>query len=257
MKKFLAVGLILVCAGIMLFSCKKDKEETTTNNTTTGTVNAKWEVTGAEASSFTSFEFTKGGQYIVTTPSELKYGNFTISGSIMALNNFGSISISTLTSTEFNFTLTTSPKSTQTTYNISSTKVNEVPLSGNTALLCRTWSLDSVAGEPTAGTDYEGQVIFTAAGTYFIHYVSTNTNGNALWQWLNTAKDTLCYSWSGTISCDGNNEVKINKLTTSKLVMTEVALPLNYVLTPYIPTKSAFLGGDGAKPKNPGKFIGR
>jgi hypothetical protein len=257
MNKFKIMGLMTACLLVVMFSCKKkSNDETSTTPPATPTVNAKWIVGGIEAAQFTSFEFNKSGQFIVVMPTGLSYGNYTSSGVSMVLDNFGELSVTKLTNTEFGFVLTMPKKSGKATYTINSTRSNEVPATGNTALLCRTWNLDSMDHSPVAGTTMEIQMVFTTAGTYFVHYVYDNTNANALWKWLDSQQDTLCYSWSGTISCNGAQECKIDKLTSTKLVMSEIAYELEYVLTPYT-AKSSIPVGPVRVPKAESNLLGK
>jgi hypothetical protein len=256
MNKFKIMGLIAACMLVVLFSCKKSSDNNGSPTPAQPTVNAKWIVGGVEATQFTSFEFNKSGQYIVIMPTGISYGNYTSSGVSMVLENFGSLSVTKLTNTEFGFVLTMPKKSGKATYTISSTRSNEVPSTGNTALLCRTWNLDSMDHHAVAGTTSELQMIFTPAGTYFVHYVSDSSNANALWKWLDSKQDTLCYSWSGTISCNGVNECKINKLTSTQLIMSEIAYDLEYVLSPYT-AKSSIPAGPVRIPKEESNFLGK
>jgi hypothetical protein len=241
---------------VVMSSCKKKSSEETTSPPAAPTVNAKWIVGGVEAAQFTSFEFNKSGQYIVMMPAGVSYGNYSISGVSMVLDNFGDLTVTKLTNTELGFILTMPKKSGKTEYTISTTKAQEIPATGNTALLCRTWNLDSINHESVVGTPNEIQALFTPAGTYFIHYVYNNSNAGALWKWLDSKQDMLCYGWEGSVTCNGDQECKIDKLTATKLVMSEVSFDCEYSLSPYT-TKSMISPGPVRYPKPESNLLGK
>ena len=255
MKNITRIGLLLIFATILVYACKK-KETTTTSTTPAATINAKWMVTGSSAAQFTSFEFNKGGSYIVVMPASTKFGSYTTSGTTMNLVNFGSITITKLEGSTFNFILTTPGKSSQSTFNITTTKATEISLTGNTALLCRTWSLFTMDSVPVAGTVYECEVMFTQAGTYFVHYEIDSTSAMAQWKWKDNTMKQLCYSWAGAPTCDGISECTINSITASKLIMTESYYGTHYVLVPFI-TKNSLPFNNPGVPVTINRFLGR
>lgn len=255
MKHIKLIGLMLFAAAIVIYSCKKKDSTDNSTPTPTATMNAKWKVTNADSVSFKSFEFNNSGQYIVVTPNGAKYGNYTKTGSTVAMANFGTITITSLGSTQFNFSLTTLTKGINLTYDITTTKAAEIPLAGNTALLCRTWNLVTVDSVPVAGTQMELQVMFTQAGTYFVHYVQSDTSAMSQWTWKDAQQNWICYNWNGAPTCEGNNEVFMNALTSTRLSMIENEL--KYELVPYLPVKNSISFSTNRTPANPNRFLGR
>lgn len=256
MKKIKFIGFVILGAVILIYACKKKDTQNTENNSltvTSASISAKWIVTGSSASTFTSFEFNKTGSYIVAMPNSNKFGSYTISGSKVTLNGFGTIEFTKLQASQCEFKITTSVKSTLATYTVTATKAPEFPSTGRTALLCKTWSLLTLDSIPVAGTSMELDVMFTEAGTYFVHYVQIDTSLMSHWQWKDDTKQILCYNWFGTPTCTGDNEVVINEVTTTKLIMTEDAF--KYVLVPLV-TKSTVTFDNQTVPKNSRSFFG-
>jgi hypothetical protein len=253
MKKVTFIGMIIILAAVVIYSCKKKEKDDETPAPVQNTVIAKWLVTGAAVSDFTSFEFNKSGSFIVVTPNSTHFGDYTKTGSEMTLKNYGIISITKLTATECDFTFTPFAKGTKNTYTITSTKAPTIALIGNTALLCRTWSLLSIDSVPAAGTDMELTVLFSEAGTYLVHYITYDENGLAQWQWKDDTQKMICYNWYGLPTCSGDNEVIIQTLTSSKLIMIEDE---RYELVPYT-AKSSLSYSNLVKTYNSHKFFGR
>ncbi len=253
MKTIRFTAILLVLAMVIAVSCKKDKKETPTPTPSTNTEYAKWIVTGTNATYFTSFEFNKSGQAIVITPADIIFKNYTRSGSTITITDFGTIAITKLDASSFEFTLTTIGKSTQETYTITTTKANQIASTGNTALLCRTWTLVSIDSVPTAGTAMDCRVLFSEAGTYLVYYLYYNTSGLSSWAWKTGSQDHFCYSWSGTPDCSSNQEVKINTLNANLLDMTDLINGSRYILTPYT-AKATWTWGNFVQPTHPSVF---
>ncbi len=257
MKKTTFLLIFSLAIAAVIFSCKKKESSSDDKvNVTQNTISAKWLVTGAVDTLFTSFEFNKSGSYLIIAPDGNLFGNYTISGSKVTLINYGTIEFTKLTSSACTFKLTPNVKATDASITISATKADEISLTGNTELLCKTWKMVLVNSEPVAGTMYDGQVMFTPAGTYLIHYNLYNTNGISQWKWKDTNQQVLCYNWEGIPTCDSYDEVTINTLTTSNLKMTEVYLGTVYELVPYT-AKEEVNFSPLSKPKTKDNFFGR
>ncbi len=233
MKHLRLTLLVIGCIAMMATSCKKDKDDNNTPAPATSTEFAKWIVTGTNATYFTSFEFNKSGQAIVVTPSDVIFKNYTRTGNTITIPDFGTLAITRLDATAFEFTLTTLTKSAQATYEITTTRASQMPSTGNTALLCRTWTLVSVDSVPTAGTAMDCRVLFSEAGTYLVYYLYYNTSGLSTWAWKPGSQDHFCYSWEGTPDCSGNHECRIDILNANLFRMTDLINDSYYILVPY------------------------
>lgn len=252
MKRVSLLAMFIILAAVIVYSCKKKESDEETPEPSQNTVYAKWLVTGAAASEFTSFEFNKSGSFIVVTPASTRFGDYTKTGTEMTLTNYATISITKLTDTQCEFTLTLYGKGIE-SYDITSTKAPSMALSGNTALLCRTWSLVTLDSIPVAGTEMELTVLFSESGTYLVHYITSNQNGLAQWQWKDDTQKIMCYNWFGSPTCNDNNQVNIQTLTSSKLIMVWEE---RYELVPYT-AKSSLSYSNLVKPSNNRKIFGR
>ena len=244
MKILNSFGLILLLV-VAFTSCKKDKEESLSPEVkaTAEKISAKWEVAGAN-SPYQSFEFNESGNYIIvqnsTYSTSLKsvnggvvlYGTYKVIDSLtIALSDVGTVHINAITDSGIEFSLELED-GVGTTLEIVATKVAEMEYSERTKLLCRTWSLASIKidGEENLESDEEFKVLFSEAGTYLVseRYYEEGAwtdweSDISQWTWKNSSEDVFCYSWDweSTVQCDGDNEVQITTLTSSKLVIVE------------------------------------
>lgn len=236
---------LMVLVSIIFVSCKKDESEVSQEN-----ISGKWEVSNPQTAGYRSFEFNKFGNYIVTKADlTVKFGIYTIESQKINLVDLGTISSKTLSKESFSFEFT--PKDATAPIVIETTKAEEMEASSRTELLCRTWELYSVDGEPVAGTGEELTVLFSAAGTYLV--TQEGYSGTAQWMWKDSQEQVFCYSWEGTPTCMGENEVTVTKLTSSELVITEDETV--YLLVPYTVKRGA--AGNPGAPVNPDRVFGR
>jgi hypothetical protein len=230
-------GLLLLL--LFSFSCSKDGDDNKDPNAAVReSISAKWnvsDVTGRISSqAYESFEFNKSGNYIIVVDGTVLFGLYEIldDKSTLQLEDFGTIKILSVNENAISFTLTLNGDDTELT--VTAVKADEMASSTKTELLCKTWQLVTMNGDPVAGTEYDLTVLFSAAGTYFVSYndpgEGESEGGLALWAWKDSSEETLCYSWDGFIDCDGEHEVQIVELTKSKLKIIEQ--DLTYVLEP-------------------------
>jgi hypothetical protein len=208
-----------------VFSCTKNKEITINK----GNISAKWLVSET-SSDYESFEFNESGNYIVvknttqksTNNQNVYFGTYKIiDNSSIELSDFGTLKITSIDDNNISFSLTLEgyPKI---DIIINATKADKIATSSKTELLCRTWNLVSLNGVSAIDTEYDLTVLFSDAGTYFVTFNdSLEDLSVAQWCWKSNSETTLCYSWEGEPTCDGESEVEILKLTESELQISE------------------------------------
>jgi hypothetical protein len=244
MKKLLYLIIAAAVIQVSVTGCKKDKtEEPAPQSSSTAsqeTISKKWMVGAnsgrlSHATEYLWFEFNKSGQYIIAKTTLPNYisGNYTISADkkTITLQNYGVITITSVSADKFNFTITLSGSSTPIT--IFSTVSNTAPVSStNSDKLCRTWKvdkitmtnfLDSVTVETYPnGSVSQYDIIITKYGTYFISYADTAQTQyhSRMWQWKDSNQTILCYGDS-TSECNGGNEAQILANTATSLQVIE------------------------------------
>jgi hypothetical protein len=236
------IVIILLVGSII--SCKKDKENETLSK---DTISAKWLVTGSN-SDYESFEFNQSGNYIVVRNSATKstaaqiilFGTYQIVDNVtIELSSLGKIKITSIEKSNFSFSLTLQYDQNNQIL-IVATKASEFSSSTRTQLLCRTWKIVTIDGVNVEGTEDGGSILFSAAGTYLVTWVG-GENGLAQWTWKDSKETTMCYSWEGDPTCNGDNEVQIIELTQNSMKISEKynGKTIIYVLVPTSSTKSA------------------
>lgn len=249
MKNF-KVFTVIISLVVILFSCEKDDKNDNNGITITKeTISSKWIV--GDNATYKSFEFNKSGNYIIvvdnmkksTNEEDIVFGNYQIVDDItIKLENYGTIKITKMDDSNISFSLTLEA-SNGNEISINASKAEEMQSSSNTELLCRTWNMVSINGENVAGTEDELTVLFSQAGTYFVTYLNSTDEedgGLAEWKWKDENQETLCYSWDGELTCDGDNEVQIEVATNSLKITEEFDGEFEiYILEPLIVAKSA------------------
>lgn len=226
MKNF---NLVIIVA-LFLFSFSCSKNENKSGTLTMDTLSAKWVVSGT-STDFVSFEFNKSGNYVVvendgtksTSNQIILYGTYQIvDNQTISLAGFGTLKLTSIDSNSFAFTLTLQSDS-GTKIVISAAKAAVIANSAKTDLLCKTWEMVTYMGASVVGTEYEGAtVLFSSFGTYYVNYPDYPEDGGlAQWTWKDNAETTLCYSWEGDPTCNGENEVQVTELTANSLIVNE------------------------------------
>lgn len=194
------------------------------------TISSKWAVSGS--SGYSSFEFNESGNYIVTRSTagrilgtqSVLFGEYEIiNDSTILLADLGTLTIKSLKgeSIIFSLSLLSDPGN---EIEITASKEDEIAASSNTELLCRSWKMVSVDGQSVVGTEEELTVLFSEAGTYFVEFanpVDGDEGGLSNWQWKDASENTFCYSWEGTPTCMGDNEVEVVELSSTRLQLME------------------------------------
>lgn len=186
------------------------------------TLSAKWEVSDSD-NPYISFEFNESGSYIVlekgstksTADTIIHFGQYTISHDTIILGDFGTLKVVELGSDVFWFSITTcfSGKKTE----VSTKKAAEMAGSARTDLLCKTWNIKYYGDDVVLGT-----VLFSKAGTYFVHYYDDEEGGLAQWRWKDSNEKELLYTWDwNNWNSESSGIVTINMLTKNYLKVTE------------------------------------
>lgn len=242
---------ILIAIFVLTFIASCDKNENEPKETLEKTtISAKWIV--SNSSEYESFEFNESGNYIVVENTTTKstndqiilFGTYEIiDNKTIVLSDFGTLTISEINenSISFSIQLTSNPDN---EIIIDASKKEEMESSTKTDLLCRTWEMVTVNGEPVVGTDEELTVLFSKAGTYFVSFANPededeNDGGLAQWKWNNEAETQLLYSWEEVPVWDEEDFVEISELTSNKLKIIEDED--TYILEPVSNTKSTII----------------
>lgn len=230
--------LLAVIVSTALISCDKDdvNEDDDMNQEPIKkeTISGKWNVDGQ--SKYKSFEFNESGNFIVVenlekqsvrssssdnpmTEERVYFGTYEVTDRTVLLVGLGRIKVSTLKSNSIKFSLyfTSDPDN---EIVLNATKQEEMESTSKTNLLCRTWKSVTLNGKDVAGTENDGTVIFSNAGTY----LTDNSEGLAMarWKWKNEGEGLLNYAWLWTGTPVWNdNEVRVLELTATHLKIIE------------------------------------
>jgi len=219
----------IVFAVVVLFSfvsCEKAEdvnspESNPSNILNIETISAKWVINSD--SEYNSFEFNESGHCIIlknntdksVNSQSVLFGSYSIVDTeTIVLNNYGTIKVSAINENEINLSLMLDNDP---GYEIilSGTKQNEISNSEATKLLCRTWQVVSIDGEPTDVF----VVLFSDAGTYFITTPESSSLG--YWQWCDAEQTKLAFTLSNNLDCGGIEVLTNIILTTYSLTATD------------------------------------
>ncbi len=208
----------------LIVSCDKDENDSKTV-LKTQTISAKWNVNSSDL--YDSFEFNESGNYIVVKKPHpnsqfIYFGTYEIiNGTSIELSDFGTIEVSSISNNSISFSINTDRKAKT---SINASKQAEMAKSSKTDLICKTWEMFSVNGEPVAGTEMELTVLFSKAGTYFVTFSNPmveNDGEIAQWKWKDAAQTQIYYFTENDLVWDDEFFVEIPELTTSTLKIVE------------------------------------
>lgn len=235
---------ILVAIFLLTFitACNKDENDVK-DKLEKATISAKWMV--SNSSDYYSFEFNESGNYIVvknttskSTTGTILFGTYEIvDDKTITLTDFGTLILSKIDENAISFTIKlTSDPSNEITINAS--KKEEMESSARTGLLCRTWEMVSLNGEPVVGTELELTVLFSKAGTYFISYANiqgANSEALAQWKWKDESETHFLYAMGENPVWNDDYCVEVAELTSTTLKIIEDEY--TYVLQPATSSK--------------------
>lgn len=239
---------ILVAIFVLTFfvACNKDDNDPK-EKLEKATISAKWIVSNSD--DYDSFEFNESGNYIVVKNATTKstndqiilFGTYEIiDNKTIMLSDFGTITISNIDgdSMSCSIKLTSNPNNEIT---INASKQEEMESTARIDLLCRTWEMVTVNGEPAVDAGMELTVLFSKAGTYFVTYTNfeDETDGLAQWKWKNEEETQILYSWEQVPVWNEEDYVEIIELTSTKLEMLEDGV--TYVLQPASAKKTSMV----------------
>lgn len=264
MKKLRQI-LTVILALTIFASCDKKDDNGSKGTLEKETISAKWLVDGL--SDYESFEFNKSGNYIVVKNTTTKstnsqivlFGSYVIvDDKTITLSDFGTIAISEIddNSISFSIKLSSNPG---TEIIINASKEEEMKSTTRTDLICKTWEMVSVNGEDVAGTEYELNVLFSQAGTYFVEFPNPEYEGDgglAYWKWKDKTESKFLYSWENPPVWDEEDEVEIIELTDKTLKILDRFDDEEdelYVLKPASGTKSAHFKTEVNRMSNSGR----
>ena len=257
MKYLTRLFLIILTFSLLFSSCSKDKYSSGGGGISGGTsdlnktsISAKWNINNS--ADYTSFEFNQSNTYIIATNSGIKTGSYSINGDSIALNNYGTMAVDSITESYLSFKLTTNSKNPNGLYELIANKAAEMTNSTNTALLCRTWMISS------ANKSTQTNVLFSQAGTYFISNTEdgiSTANGVSYWAWTDGSENSFCYNHDQQANCAEDNSVQISNLTSTTLTITEG--DVDYILVPANSSRTInYENTLNSTDKNPYSWIG-
>lgn len=219
MRLKLIIYLAFLGFVVNLSSCKKGKEEPTpqTNNSGGGissnmpvesdkAYSKKWQVSttsnqkvSATANAFYSFEFTPYGQYVVIDSDSNTYtGNYTYNATDnkITLANYGVITITSLTATNFSFTIYVNDLDVTYSVTASVSQVVEL-LNDKTDQLARSWKLVSQTNNGNETGIFlfysNAYVIISKYGTHVLTLEGFNDMSiPQVWKWRDESQKQLC-----------------------------------------------------------------
>ncbi|MCV6628533.1 MAG: hypothetical protein OIF50_01600 [Flavobacteriaceae bacterium] len=211
------------------------KKNTTSKNANTAKI---------DVNAIKSIEFLEIGRYILVDTSNTIYSDtYTadLSKKEIKLSNLGVLSISELTSSNFNFSIvdTNGAKSTYTANAAEKieTKINKDIIKG--------WSMTNI-NEVYGGSSQEktvkAELLMTAYGTIFFnqYYESgKSTFDLTYWKWKNSEEKTICFRLleEDTYNCE-KQWIKIDELSKNSLQLSiKNASSANSVIYKFIPLK--------------------
>jgi len=228
--------LLAIFTLTIITSCKKDKNDLQTNLNKEN-ISGKWDVNGTN--DYESFEFNHSGNYIVVKDKKTKssngqsiqFGTYEIiDDKTVLLSDFGNITISEINdnSISFSIQLLNDPNNEIT---LNASKHDEMESTPRTELMCRTWELITMDGNPVEGTEYEATVLFSEAGTYFVTWYNGDV-GLSHWKWKDASETEFLYSWAEVPVWETAPSVEIPELTNYTLKMIVKSSGRVYILQP-------------------------
>ncbi len=209
---------LAVIAGII--SCQKElanENGTLIPPSTTAQLQKKWTLPSVNNLNYDFIEFAPGSTYIILQQDGAsKTGKYNVSadGKTITLEGLGTVEVSSLSDTAFNFSMRLSGSTTAVTAN--SIVAAQRPGSPNADLLCQDWNLyksydfvstnqyDSIYYPQTyQDSSYgmiKGEVIFSSYGTYFATTIEKNASGadtsylNGVWNWTSASQTAIRYT---------------------------------------------------------------
>jgi len=215
--------LVTLTAVAFMASCNKEEMAPENDiNVEKSTISAKWIVDSS--GDYKSFEFNESGNYIVTENTStgstndqaVLFGTYEIvEGNSIVLSDFGTLEISEINDNSISFSvqLMSNPDS---EIIINALKQEESESSTTTDLLCQTWQVVSLGGEPMSNVS----ILFSNAGTYLVtaEVQGEQITGSGTWIWCNADENKLAFAVENELDCDGLDIIKDIKLTSDSFI---------------------------------------
>ena len=249
MKHFFYLILLSFCL-TFITSCKKHTDAPAPSNKAdiAAMMNKKWSTsipaartaTDPTASDFASFEFNASGNYfIIMADKSMVTGTFTVhtADSIVTLFNgssttsqYGTLSISSITATQFVFQLTlnatVTPIDISTVAVTTSVGTSSDPSVNNTTKLARSWKVDTYiqgTSSYTITAPLYAYAVFTENGTYWTEtYNGTGTaiKNSGQWKWTDATQTQICTSSTDVAPVCSGSGASITFDSNGNLIMS-------------------------------------
>jgi hypothetical protein len=191
-------------------------------------LSGKWDV-GDNSLGIVSVEFGGSNNYVIVTNTELNtragddeyfsyFGTYTVCGDEVTLSDLGTLTVTSLVDNDIAFSLSISGGE---AYSMSGDKVQEMPSTTKTDLLCRTWRIVSFEPEyeEEDGEEVPEFAYFSKAGTYLVSY-SDGSSMLSNWRWRSESEGTIDYSHEHPPVWDGYFAT-IKEIDESTMVVDE------------------------------------
>jgi len=206
-NKLLWCVFISLITATFATSCDKDDDENKDVTITTELLCAKWNIDAA--TDYLSVEFTQDGDYIIALASKsIVVGAYSINGNKIALANYGTIEVVSLSDNAFSFKLDKTGSSTASALVNAVKDVSSISNSERSSLLCKTWKMetitcvldelyDEVAFESIQET-VGSYLLFSKAGTYLAipPLGSSDSYVYGQWKWEDSNENAFVVSWN-------------------------------------------------------------
>lgn len=240
MKTFKNLSIVAILLAMIVFGCKTQKDTipqpTYKQASQKKAYEKRWNVTSVQRISQTStvttliaVEFTLNTYMLYFSDDSIITGSYTeTSPTTLQLDNYGTLTISSISGTSFGFVLTSGPNN----LTVTSAAAPQISTSANTTALCNTWKVTKITTVPASPDDVlePGEELYVTFSSYGTYLTKDNTSGGIeyatnTWQWTDTKQDRLCYGeWDGQniTSCNGLSNVSLSLSEgNSKLIITE------------------------------------
>ncbi len=252
MKNLKSLAVLAIAFAIVVIGCKKHADTIPSPYKKASEKKAyekRWNVTSAHRLSQTTatvsiiaVEFTHDAYLIYLSGDSIVTGTYTqLNDNTLQLNNYGTLTINSISDSNFGFTLTSTYGNTTIT---SAAATAVIPESTNTTAICNTWKMTKATFSDTLDLLQPGEevyITFSRYGTYLTKDVSGDSTeyGTNTWLWTSSAQDKFCYGeWNGSniTDCNGLSNVSISfsdQYSKLKVIETvkDTTFGLNFTVT--------------------------
>jgi hypothetical protein len=239
MKIFKNLTILAIALTVLAIGCKTKKDTVPQPSYKQATqkkaYEKRWTVTSSQrisqstaTTTIIAVEFTYNSYLIYLSGDSIVTGTYTqISANTLQLDNYGTLTINSISDSNFGFTLTSVYGNTTITSAAATAVIADSP---NTNAICNTWKLTKATFSDTLDLLQPGEelyVTFSRYGTYLTKDILGDSvdYGTNTWLWTNSTEDKFCYGeWNGSNISDCNGLYNVSVIFSdqySKMKITE------------------------------------